>query len=74
MGWKVKPRWHAAKGRWYAAIGEKDARGRAAEVYAPESIGRGDDAAAWAWLTERLKARENVPAPGGLSAGQLAEM
>lgn len=74
MGWKVKPRWHAAKGRWYAAIGEKDARGRAAEVYAPESIGRGDDAAAWAWLTERLKARENVPAPGGLSAGQLAEL
>lgn len=74
MGWKPKPRWHSARSRWYAAIGERDARGKAAEVYAPAAITRTDEAGAWQWLTERLKARELVPTPGGLSVAHLAEL
>lgn len=50
MGWTPRPRWHAASGRWYAAIGPKDERGRATPVYAPSSIARKDEAGAWRWF------------------------
>ena len=55
---KAKVRWHKAKRCWYACIGERDAKGRAREVYPSQSIGPDDDRAALDWFDAEKKRRE----------------
>jgi len=57
---KAGARWHKGKKRWYANIGEVDSKGRATEVYAPETIGEKDEGAAWEWLKTERARRDNV--------------
>lgn len=53
-GRQVKPRRHAS-GLWYAAIGERQADGRARREYAPRSVA--SEREAWRWLEKSLAER-----------------
>jgi integrase len=55
---QARPRWNAKRGQWFANIGEKDAQGRAREVFAPAAIGPKDEGAAWDWFKEERGRRE----------------
>jgi integrase len=57
----AKPRLHRTHGRWYAAIGERDRKGRAGEVYAPPSVRT--EAEAWKWFDAEVARRAAEVAP-----------
>jgi integrase len=62
---QARPRWVSSSQRWVANIGERGRDGRAREVYAPPSLGKRDEAAAWDWLRAELGKREAVPTRAG---------
>lgn len=60
---QAKPRWDRGKQVWLANIGERDAKGRATEVYAPKDIGPRDELRAMMWFEGERKRRSAPDAP-----------
>ncbi len=61
---RPEPRWHKARQRWFARIGEPGPDGKARQVYAPASVGKADKKAAWDWFEAEVARRDTPTVPG----------